>query len=132
MKAHKVNIFMIDPFRRYSYLILAAVKSYHGGIWSCLAARINAGAFDRDFSLYPYTLEEASDYLSDIDVLDEFPLPSLPTGMLPYLRYTPWEEFIKTMNDSEIPASIPGTWSPFDEGYLETLSDRQNFSELDS
>jgi len=101
------------------------VKSYNGGIWSCLDARINARAFKRYFSPYPYTLEEASDYLSDIDVLDEFPLPSLPIGTLPYLRYTPWEEFIKTMNDSEIPASIPGTWSPFDEGYLEILSDKQ-------
>jgi hypothetical protein len=122
MQAHEVTIFMIDPFRWYLYLIFAAVK--HGGIWGCLDARINAGAFKRYFSPYPYTLE-ASDYLSDIDVLDEFPLPSLPTGTSPYLRYTPWEEFLKTMVDSEIPASIPGTWSPFDEGYLEILSDRQ-------
>jgi len=101
------------------------MKSYHGGIWAHLDARINAGAFQRDFSPHPYTLEEASDYLSDIDVLDEFPLPSLPIGNLPYLRYTPWEEFVKTMNDSEIPTSIPSTWNPFDEGYLKKNSDRQ-------
>ena len=125
MQAHEVNIFMIHPFRWYLYPILAAIKSYHGGIWSCLDARISARAFSKYFSPYPYTLEEALDYLSDIDVLDEFPLPSLPTGTLPYLRYTPWEEFTKTMNNSEIPASIPSTWSPFDEGYPKKLSDRQ-------
>ena len=106
-------------------MIPAAIKSYHGGIWTWLDARNDAGNFKRDLSLYPYTLEETLDYLSDIDILDEFPLQSLPTGTLPYLRYTPWEEFIKTMNDSEIPASIPGTWSPFDEDHLDILSDRQ-------
>jgi len=94
-------------------------------MWTYLDARMDAGALHSFFSLYPYTSKEASDYLSDIDVLDEFPLPSLPIGTLPYLRYTPWEEFVKSMNDSEIPASIPNTWSPFDEGYLEELSDRQ-------
>lgn len=101
------------------------IKSYHGGIWICLDARINAGALTDNFFPYPYTLEEASDYLSDIDILHECPLPSLPTGTLPYLRYTPWEEFVKTMKESEIPASIPATWSPFDEAYPKELSDRE-------
>jgi hypothetical protein len=64
------------------------------------------------------------DYLSDVDVLDDFPLPSLPAGSLPYLLYTPWEEFVKTMNRSEILASIPSTWSPFDEGYFSVLPGR--------
>jgi len=105
-------------------LILAAIKSYHGGIWTFLNARLDAGVPKEQFSAYPYTQEETLDYLSDIDVLDEFPLPSLPAGTLPYLRYTPWEEFVKTMNDSEIPASIPSTWSPFDEDYLKMIPGR--------
>jgi hypothetical protein len=37
------------------------------------------GVFKGYFSPYPYTLEESSDYLSDIDILDEFLLLSLPT-----------------------------------------------------
>jgi len=101
------------------------MKSYYGGIWTSMDARITAGALKETFSAYPYTSEEALDYLRDIDVLDEFPLPSLPPGTLPYLRYTPWEEFVKTMNGSEIPASIPRTWSPFDDEYMKVFSGRQ-------
>jgi len=62
-----------------------SIRSYHGGIWSGLDASINAGTLNEGFSSYPYTEEEALDYLSDVDVLDDFILPSLPAGTLPYL-----------------------------------------------
>ena len=120
----QVNTSARDVLGWIFYSILAAIKSYHGGIWICLEASINAGALNEDFSPHPYTSDEALDYLSDVDVLDDFPLPSLPAGTLPYLLYTPWEEFVKTMNSLEIPASIPTTWSPFDEDYPSVLPGR--------
>ena len=64
---------------------------------------------DKPFSL-PFEPIDIDDFAYDESVLEEFPLPSLADGCLPYLKYRPWEEHIRTLVEKDIPEEIPNTW----------------------
>jgi len=55
-------------------------------------------------------VQDVEDFYLDMSVLDEFP----PTrvGATPYLKFSPWEEYIKSLNPSEVPSRIPSSWNP--------------------
>ena len=57
-------------------------------------------------------MNEIKDYLSDISVLDEFPIHPLPAGSAVHLNYKTWNEYTKTLKAEDIPdsKSIPPMW----------------------
>ena len=57
-------------------------------------------------------MSEIKDFLSDISVLDEFPIHSLPAESTIHLNYKTWNEYTKTLKAEDIPdpKSIPPMW----------------------
>ena len=49
-------------------------------------------------------------------MLDKFYPPKLVDGKLPYLKYPPWEEFIKSLAPEKVPEGVPDTWLDYIEG----------------
>jgi len=106
------------------------ILNCHGGIWSYIAET------DREPSDLstgpawgPYQLSEIKDYLSDISVLDEFPVHPLPAGSTIHLKYKTWSEYTKTLKAEDIPdsKSIPPMW---DLSKSEEESERSTSSAL--
>ncbi|KJA23767.1 hypothetical protein HYPSUDRAFT_66143 [Hypholoma sublateritium FD-334 SS-4] len=65
---------------------------------------------DKPFSL-PFEPIDIDDFAYDESVLEEFSLPLLADGCLPYLKYRPWEEHIRNLPEKDIPEEIPNTWN---------------------
>jgi hypothetical protein len=57
-----------------------------------------------------YTSTDVADYHNDLSLLDDFPLPSLEGEPRKHLKYIPWEEYIKSMNEADVPLGIPNEW----------------------
>lgn len=97
-----------------------ALQNYYGGIWSLVDAKRSFNEVvdplgDPD-PVKEY-IRDVEDFHLDISVLDGFP----PTrvGAMPYLKYPPWEEYIKSLDASEIPSVIPASWNPEIKEYKE-------------
>jgi hypothetical protein len=90
-----------------------ALQNYYGGIWSLVDVKrpfMEAlGALGDPDPVKQY-IRDVEDFHLDISILDEFS----PTraGAIPYLKYPPWEEYIKSLDASEIPSAIPASWNP--------------------
>ncbi|KAH9481751.1 hypothetical protein JR316_0006278 [Psilocybe cubensis] len=103
-----------DPKKAADY-----VSSYHGGIWSYVKHKID--------------LEESDDVIIPTrrqTILDDFPISWGTPGDLPFLHYKTWEEFSKTLNESDIPALVPRTWDPLDNTLFQKSIDRSAYSEF--
>ena len=63
---------------------------------------------------YPmdYTSSDVVDYHHDLSLLDDFPLPSVEGDPTKHLKYIPWEEYTKSMNEANVPLVIPDEWNP--------------------
>jgi hypothetical protein len=74
-------------------------------------------AYREDYSI-GYTSSDVADYHRDLSLLDDFPFPSVEGNPKKYLKYISWEEYIKFMNEAEVPLEIPDAWDPLevDEG----------------
>ncbi|KJA23768.1 hypothetical protein HYPSUDRAFT_1079957 [Hypholoma sublateritium FD-334 SS-4] len=94
------------------------ISSFHGGIWDCID-QVN----EKTFSL-PFEREDIEDFVSDDKVLDKFSPPMLVDGKLPYLKYKPWEEFIKLLTPENIPEEVPNTWDDHDGAFEKNMSYR--------
>ena len=66
----------------------------------------------RDHYPADYTASDVADYRHDISLLDSFPLPSVEGDPRKHLKYMPWEEYIESMNEADIPLAIPDEWDP--------------------
>lgn len=76
-----------------------------------------------------YSREELAESLLDASILDDFPIP-WGSDVPPFLQCTTWEEFSKTLDESEIPALIPRTWDPLDATLFQRSIDRSVYSEF--
>ena len=106
------------------------VLNCHGGIWSYIAETDRKTfALSTGPSWGHYQLSEIKDYLSDISVLDEFPVHPLPAGSAVHLKYKTWNEYTKTLKAEDIPGSesIPPMW---DLSSSEEETERSVSSEL--
>ena len=85
-------------------------KTYFGGIWSS----VDLAKYRVYCEYYPidYTSSDIADYRCDLSLLNNFPLPSLEGDPREHLKYIPWEEHIKSMNEADIPLAIPDEWDP--------------------
>jgi len=63
-----------------------------------------------DPQLVKQDVRDVENFYLDMSVLNEFPPTS--AGTIPYLKYPPWEEYIKSLGTSEIPPAIPSSWNP--------------------
>lgn len=95
------------------------IATYYGGIWSFVRQRVDTGALAD--GMKPYTAQELAEYLDDLPILDDFPIP---TDHSPYLQYSTWEEHIKTVDDVDVLSVIPKTWNPVNDTALPHLVDR--------
>ena len=59
-----------------------------------------------------YTSSDIADYHHDLSLLDDFPLPIVEGDSRKHLKYKPWEEHIRSMNEADIPLAIPDEWDP--------------------
>ena len=59
-----------------------------------------------------YTSSDVADYHHDLSLLNNFPLPSVEGDPRKHLKYKPWEEHIKSMDEAEVPSAIPAQWDP--------------------
>jgi hypothetical protein len=66
----------------------------------------------RKGDLIDYTSSDIADYHHDFSLLDDFPLPSVEGEPGKHLKYKPWEEHIKSMEEAAIPLAIPDEWDP--------------------
>jgi hypothetical protein len=90
-----------------------ALQNYYGGIWSLVdAKRPFSEALDAlgDPDPVKQYVGDVEDFQLDVSILDEF--PPTPAGATPYFKYPPWEEYIKSLDPSEIPSAIPASWNP--------------------
>jgi len=85
-------------------------KTYLDGIWS--SVNLEKYRAHRDHYPTDYTASDVADYRHDISVLDDFPLPSVEGDPRKHLKYIPWEEYIESMNEADIPLAIPDEWDP--------------------
>ena len=88
-------------------------KTHFDGIWSSVDLK-RYRAYREDYSL-GYTSSDVADYHRNISLLDDFPLPSVEGDPRKHLKYKPWEEHIKSMNEAEVPLEIPDVWDPPDD-----------------
>jgi len=68
-------------------------------------------AYREDY-LIGYTSSDVEDYYHDLSLLDDFPLPSVEGEPKTHLKYIPWEEQIKSMNEAVVRLEIPDEWDP--------------------
>jgi len=104
---------VVLPSSSFDLHIHPALQNYYGGMWSLVDAKKPfTEALDAlgDPDPVKQDVRDVEDFYLDVSVLDEF----LPTrvGATPYLKYPPWEEYIKSLNASEIPSAIPSSWNP--------------------
>ena len=68
----------------------------------------------REYYPIDYTSSDVADYQHDFSLLDDFPLPSVELEGEPkkHLKYQPWEEHIKSMDQADVPLVIPNEWDP--------------------
>lgn len=105
------------------------VSSYHGGIWSYVKHKIDLEESD-DVMFVAYSRQELAESLLDAQsILDDFPTP-WGLDVPPFLHYKTWEEFSKTLDESEIPSLIPRTWDPLDNTLFQRSVDRSAYSEF--
>jgi len=83
-------------------------KTYFGGIWSSVDLE-KYRAYRKDYPI-DYTSTDVADYHRDLSLLDDFPLPSVEGEPRKHLKYIPWEEYIKSMNEIDVPLAIPNEW----------------------
>ena len=88
-------------------------KTHFDGIWSSVDLK-RYRVYREDYSL-GYTSSDVADYHRNISLLDDFPLPSVEGDPRKHLKYKPWEEHIKSMNEAEVPLEIPDVWDPPDD-----------------
>ena len=87
-------------------------QTHFGGIWS--SVNLKRYRVYREDYLIGYISSDVADYHRDISLLDNFPLPSVEGDPRKHLKYKPWEEHIKSMNEAEVPLEIPDEWDPPD------------------
>jgi hypothetical protein len=85
-------------------------KTYFGGIWSSVDLE-KYRAYREDYPI-DYTSSDVADYHHDLSLLDDFPLPSVEGEPRKHLKYIPWEEYIKSMDEADVPLAIPDEWDP--------------------
>ena len=101
------------PFSSFDLVLHPALQNYYGGIWSLVdAKRPFSEALEAlgDPDPVKQYVGDVEDFQLDVSILDEF--PPTPAGAIPYLKHPPWEEYIKSLDPSEIPAAIPASWNP--------------------
>lgn len=86
-------------------------KTCFGGIWSLVDLE-KYGPSSREGYATGYTSSDVADYDHDLFVLDDFPLPSVEGDPRKHLKYKPWEEYIKPMDEADVPLAIPDEWDP--------------------
>jgi hypothetical protein len=101
------------PSSSVDLVLHEALQNYYGGIWSLVDAKrpfseVLDAFGDRD-PVKQY-VGDVEDFQLDVSILEEF--PPTPAGAIPYLKYPPWEEYIKSLDPSEIPSAIPASWNP--------------------
>ncbi|KAF9563209.1 hypothetical protein CPC08DRAFT_760974 [Agrocybe pediades] len=101
------------------------ISTYYGGIWSLLETNEDHQhyMFGSRMISSEYTKEQLYDYLSDIEVLKDYPLPTAETSK-PLLHFITWEEHVKTLEESEIPDYLPETWLSYNAEYFYSLHSR--------
>jgi len=101
------------------------IETYYGGIWSFLETNEDHEhyMFGSRMIARNYTADELDDYLSDIEVLQDYPLPTIRTAK-PLLHFISWEEHVKTIDSSAIPEEVPKTWLPWNINDFESFVDR--------
>ncbi|KIM47180.1 hypothetical protein M413DRAFT_270783 [Hebeloma cylindrosporum] len=85
-------------------------RTYLGGIWSLVDLK-RYRAYREDCPI-SYASNDVADYRHDLSLLDDFPLPSVEGEPTKHLKYVPWEEHIKSMNQTDVPLAIPDEWYP--------------------
>jgi hypothetical protein len=85
-------------------------KTHFGGIWSSVDLE-KYRAYREDYPI-DYTSSDVADYHHDLSLLDDFPLPSVEGDARKHLKYIPWEEHIKSMDEADVPLAIPDEWDP--------------------
>ncbi|KAF9484260.1 hypothetical protein BDN70DRAFT_872756 [Pholiota conissans] len=82
----------------------------------------------------PFQLDDVYDFITDELVLEEFPLPLLVEGQLPYLEYKTWEEHVESLSEDDVPEEIPNSWDGDDaqegEEDQEHYGSRYNWTEF--
>jgi len=101
------------PSSSFDLVLHPALQNYYGGIWSLVdAKRPFSEALEAlgDPDPVKQYVGDVEDFHLDVSILDEF--PPTPVGAIPYLKYPSWEEYIKSLDPSEIPSAIPASWNP--------------------
>lgn len=101
------------PFSSFDLVLHPALQNYYGGIWSLVdAKRPFSEALEAlgDPDPVKQYVGDVEDFQLDVSILDEF--PPTPAGTTSYFKYPPWEEYIKSLDPSEIPSAIPASWNP--------------------
>jgi hypothetical protein len=87
-------------------------KTYFGGIWSSVDLEKYGTGYRIDGYTTGYTSTDVADYDHDLSLLDDFPLPSVEGEPRKHLKYKPWEEFIRSIDEADVPLEIPDEWDP--------------------
>ena len=100
---------MINPATR-NLMFELDPKTHFGGIWSSVDLE-KYRTYREDYPM-DYTPTDIADYHHDLFLLDDFPLQSVEGEPRKYLKYKPWEEYIKSMDEADVPLAIPDEWDP--------------------
>ncbi|KAF9484259.1 hypothetical protein BDN70DRAFT_162234 [Pholiota conissans] len=110
------------------------LETFSGGIWSAInysypywLGECDASEESDSGIVAPFKKSDIHAFFEDRFVLDAFPLRSLAVGQLPYLRYIPWKDHIRSNPQDKVHDGIPVSWNEMqdeeqDYGLREKLS----------